>query len=78
MKSHVKDSKWPDLSQRLAPVHLYSCFYHKLNNYLLYMYISIKKPTLMYVTAVNIKNSHLFFHTDIFRNCIPSSVYVCV
>ena len=54
MKSHVKDSKWPDLSQRLAPVHLYSCFYHKLNNYLLYMYIYIKKPTLMYVTAVNI------------------------
>ena len=32
----------------------------------------------MYVTAVNIKKSHLFFHTDIFRNCILSSVYVFV
>ena len=31
----------------------------------------------MYVNAVNIKN-HIFFHTNIFRNCIPSSVHVCV
>ena len=29
----------------------------------------------MYVNAVNIKN-HIFFHTNIFRNCIPSSVYL--
>ena len=38
----------------------------------------IYKTGYIYVTAVNIKKSHLFLHTDIFRNCIPSSVYVCV
>ena len=41
----------------------------------LYIYI---KPTLMYVTAVNIKKSHLIFNTDVFWNCILLSVYVCV
>ena len=46
---------------------------------ILHIYIYIyKKPTLMYVTTVNIKRSHIFFHTDIFRNCISLSVYVCV
>ena len=42
----------------------------------IYIYTHTKTPTLMYVTAVNIKKSHLFFDTDLFWNCIPSSVYV--
>ena len=32
----------------------------------------------MYVTAGNIKKITYFFHIDIFRNCIPLSVYMCV
>ena len=37
-----------------------------------------KEPGLLYVTAVNIKKITYFFHADIFWNCIPTSVYVCV
>ena len=37
--------------------------------------IYVKRPILMYVTNVNTKN-HIFFHTNIFQNCIPLPVYV--
>ena len=35
----------------------------------------------MYLTVVNIKKFkklQIFFHINLFRNCIPSSVYMCV
>ena len=42
----------------------------------IYIYIHQKKQTLMYVTTVNIKKSHIFFHADTKRtkkNC----KYIC-
>ena len=45
----------------------------------IYIYIYIKKTNQLYFMWPRwTSKNHIFFHTDIFWNCIPSSVYVCV
>ena len=45
-------------------IYIYIYVYIYIYIYILYMYI-YKKPTLLYVTAVNIKKSHIFPYTYI-------------
>ena len=56
--------------------------YRTITHVCIYIYIHIKKPTLMYVTAVKIKKSHIFFiqihfGTVFLRQCIFVCVCVC-
>ena len=57
--------------------------YRTITHVCIYIYIHIKKPTLMYVTAGKIKKSHIFFiqihfGTVFLRQCIFVCVCVCV
>ena len=56
----------------------------QLSNIYIYIHIYIniiyihKKNQLYCMWPLWTSKNHIFFHADIFRNCIPSSVYVCV
>ena len=50
---------------------MYVCIY-------IYIYIHIKKTQLYCMWPLRTSKNPIFFHTYIFRNCISSSVYVCV
>ena len=44
----------------------------------IYIYIQIDRYNFIVCDRCRHQKIAYFFHTDIFRNCIPSSVYVCV
>ena len=61
---------WLKCGVRYGLLHIYMYIY-------VYIYIH-KKTQLDCMWPMWTSKNHIFFHTDIFRNCIPSSVYVCV
>ena len=49
------------------------------SNYRKYIYICTHQKNQLYcMRPLCTSKNHIFFHTNIFRNCIPSSVHVCV
>ena len=57
-------------------IYIYIYMYYIYNIYNIYIYIYIKKPTLLFVTTVNIKKSHIFPYRYISE--LYSFVSVCV
>ena len=81
---HFRDSCWRFFIMHTFMLYIYILYIKHTYIYILYilciyyiLYIH-KKNNFNVCDRCEHQKSHIFFHTDIFRNCITSSVYVWV